>query len=267
MFRLTNIARFAFISLAWALMCHCASAITLDWDAASWTNGSLTGSNSGVDITVTSTSPTFQGSTVAPSPMTPAITRAFDGGLSPGEKSLELSIDFPNQAQNHFITVTITFNAAVYASGAMDVSFKLFDIDYDNANSTYQDRIFNISATTVGGAPLTPTVSNLGSAVNYDSNSRVLTGTSSVVDLNNAGSGNGNAQINVNESFIRSITFSYGASTAFNNPTYQHIGIHDINFTPVPEVNPALAAGGVCAVALVVAMRRRAALARKSDSV
>jgi hypothetical protein len=64
-----------------------------------------------------------------------------------------------------------------------------------------------------------------------------LTGTASTVDTG-AGSGAGNATITFNATDIRSITFTYASTSMFANPTYQHIGIDNITYTVVPEINP-----------------------------
>ena len=39
------------------------------------------------------------------------------------------------------------------------------------------------------------------------------------------------------------------------DPTCQHIGIHDISFTPVPEINPVWSAFGSCLVAAALILR------------
>ena len=240
--------------------CAAANAVTLDWDTATWTSGATTGSPAtGIDMDITaSATGLFQGSLVNTSIPTPTISRAFDGGLTTGEKALELAIDLPNKGNAEFVTVTITFNAAVYANGVYDVSFSLFDIDYANdssISSTYQDRVFNISATTTSGGTLNPTISNLGSSVT--NNSGVLTGNASTVDTG-PGSGDGNATISFTGSPIRSITFSYGSGGLFMNPTYQHVGLYDVTFTPVPEMNPAWFGAFSCIAATFLVLRHNA---------
>jgi hypothetical protein len=237
-----------------------AHATVLDWDTATWTNGATSGTPmTGVDVNITaSASGIFQPSTINyPNVPTPAITRAFDGGLSPGQNTLELSLDLTSNTQ--FVTVTLTFNASSYAVGVTNVSFSLFDIDADNAQgSTYQDKISNITATSVSGTTLTPTISNLGSAVTNTGG--VLTGNVSVNDTG-AGSGGGNATISFGGQ-VRSITFTYGSTTAFADPTYQHIGIHDVTFTPVPEIDPAWF-GAISCVAVGFLIRRQNGRHRK----
>ena len=73
--------------------------------------------------------------------------------------------------------------------------------------------------------------------------SQVLTGTASAVDTG-AGSGDGNATVFFNATNISSVTFTYGSSGLFVDPTYQHIGIDNISFTATPEPNP----GWTCAI-------------------
>ena len=106
------------------------NAVTLDWDTATWTPGSLANSydvdpgNAGNDVTVAVSGSTaqLQPSLVAPNPQTPAITTALEGGLSPVQKSLEIAVDFTNQTQS--IVVTVNF-AAGYTQGVQNVSFTL----------------------------------------------------------------------------------------------------------------------------------------------
>src|SRR5262249_32518354 len=43
------------------------------------------------------------------------------------------------------------------------------------------------------------------------------------------------ATITFNATDIRSITFTYASSSMFADPTYQHIGIYNIDYTVVPE--------------------------------
>jgi hypothetical protein len=237
---------------SFALFAANAHAITLDWDTAAWTNGATSGTpTAGVDVNIAPSTPgILQPSLVSPFPQTPAITRAFDGGLTPGENTLELAIDLPNNGNANFVTITITFSATTYVNGVDNVSFALFDIDAANVSgSTYQDRVFNISATTTSGGTVAPTISNLGSAVTDTAG--VLTGNASVLDTG-AGSGDGNATISFSGNAIRSITFSYGSGMLYANPTYQHIGLYDVTFTPVPEVNPAIAAAFSCLAAMLL---------------
>ena len=137
------------------------------------------------------------------------------------------------------VSVTLDFSN-LYAAGVANVSFKLFDIDFANSfGNTYQDKISSITGTSTTGTTIAPAITSLGSSVALSGSgtNQVLTGTASSVDLG-AGSGNGNATITFNATEIRSITFTYGSSSFFANPTYQHIGIDDIDYGVVPETNP-----------------------------
>jgi hypothetical protein len=58
---------------------------------------------------------------------------------------------------------------------------------------------------------------------------------------------------------IRSFTFTYGSGTGtVPDPTYQHVGIHDISFKPVPEINPGWTAVGSCLLAFALILRHSA---------
>ena len=247
------------------------SAVLVDWGTLTWTAGSLTNSydvdsgNAGNDVTVTVSGDTaqLQQSLASGNPQTPAITRAFDGGFSPGPNTLELAANYTTNTQG--LTVTITF-AAGYASGVGDVSFSLFDIDFANASgNTYQDLIRSISGTSATGTPISPTISGLGSAVSLAGSglSQTLTGTASNTDTGPS-SGTGNATITFNATDVRSVTFTYGSTTMFANPTYQHIGIHNITYSVVPEVNMTFVSLSFCAgLAVWTTLRRWKVLARR----
>ena len=125
---------FAFLCAVYSLA-GTASAVVLDWSALTWPAGSLSNSydvdpsSPGNDVTVTISDDTgqLQPSLASPFPQTPAITRAFDGGLVTSPRTLELALDLSNNSQ--FVTVTINFSAQ-YAAGVSNVSLQLFDIDY-----------------------------------------------------------------------------------------------------------------------------------------
>lgn len=62
---------------------------------------------------------------------------------------------------------------------------------------------------------------------------------------------------NVRAAAIKSFTFTYGGGTVADS-TYQHVGIHNITFTRVPEINPAWTAAGSCIVAAALKLRHSA---------
>jgi hypothetical protein len=251
-----------------ATLCFCSSAqaIVLNWNNASWTPGILSnsfeldGSRAGTDlaIAVGGTTTRLAAGLVAPNPATPAITRAFDGGLTPGRNSLELAVDFGNHSQA--LTVTFTFSAA-YTAGVSNVSFSFLDIDKQaTANSNFEDQVRSIYATLMNGTQIAATITNVGSSVTLAGAGlgQTLTGNANAVDLG-TGSDVGNATISFLSDNIRSISFVYGSgSGAAADPTYQHIGIGDIDYTPVPEINPAWTALASCFAAGVLVLRHRA---------
>jgi len=234
-----------------------ASGVLVDWSALNWPAGSLSNSydvdpaNAGNDVTVTISGNTgqLQTSLVSPNPQTPAITRAFDGGLGTSPLSLELALDLSSNAQS--VTFTLDFSA-LYAAGASNISFTIFDIDANNtSNSKYQDVISSIYAISTTGTHIAPTITNVGANVSLTGTglTYVLTGQTSTVDLG-AGSGAANATISFNTTDIASITFTYGSGGLFADPTYQHIGIYDIDYSVVPEPGALGACLGVLSLAL-----------------
>jgi len=234
-----------------------ASAALVDWSAQNWPAGSLNNSydvdpaSAGNDVTVTIGGDTgqLQPSLVSPNPQTPAITRAFDGGLGTNPYTLELALNLTSNAQS--VTFTLDFSAQ-YAAGVSNVSFTIFDIDFSNlSGSTYQDVISGIHATSTTGTQIAPTITNVGANVSLTGTglSQVLTGQVSTTDLG-AGSGAANATISFNTTDIRSITFTYGSSSMFADPTYQHIGIYNIDYAVVPEPS----ALGACLILVGVAV-------------
>jgi len=244
-----------------------AHAITLDWNTVSWTPGSLSNSydidpsNPGNDITVTVSGNTAQLTTELASgnPMTPAITPDFQGGLAAPTNTLCLAVNFTNQSQG--VTVTVDFSS-LYTAGVQNVSFTLFDIDFSNVSgNTYQDQLRNIVATSIDGTTLIPATITTSSnnALSGSGLTQVVDGTVSTVDTG-AGSGNANVTISFGSAAIKSFTFTYasGGPSGVPDPTYQHVGIDDITFTPVPEINPTWSAVGSCLLAAVLILRHSA---------
>jgi hypothetical protein len=239
-------------------------AVVLDWDTVTWTPGALTNSfdvdptKAGNDITVTVTGNTgqLQPELVAPNPQTPAITTNFQGGLGTAQNTLSIAVNFTDQSQS--VTITIDFSA-LYAAGVQNVSFTLFDIDrLTGSGSDYQDLLTGITALSIDGTTLVaPTITTSSANTRTGTGfTQVVTGTGSVSDTG-ATSGNGNVTISFGTAAIKSFTFTYG-SGPIADPTYQHVGIHDITFTPVPELNPAWTAVGSCILAAALILRHSA---------
>ena len=249
-----------------ALFAKTSNAVVLDWDSVTWTPGTLSNSydidpaKAGNDITVTVTGNTsqLQPELVAPNPQTPAVTTNFQGGLGTAQNTLSIAVNFTNQAQS--VTITIDFSA-LYSLGVQNVSFSLFDFDFANGGgSNYQDKLSGITALSIDGVTqVAPTITT--SSANTLSGSgltQVVTGIASVSDAG-PGSGNGNVTISFGTTAIKSFTFTYGSgSGTVADPTYQHVGIHDITFTPVPEINPAWTAVGSCILAAALILRHSA---------
>ena len=256
------VRRFFLFALLLPLLATAVQAITLDWDSASvtWTPGSLSNSynidpaKAGNDITVSITGDTGQfapkgGSTI------PAIMNIIEGGLSPVQNALVLHLDLANQSQS--VTVSVNFSA-LYTAGVANVSFTLFDVDF--SSSAFQDQIRSIQALSIDGSTLiAPTITT--SANNTATGSGlglVVTGITTTSDTG-ATSGAGNVTISFGANAIKSFTFVYGSgSTAPADPTTQGIALHDITFTPVPEINPAWSAIGSCLVAAALILRHGA---------
>jgi hypothetical protein len=255
-----------FLFLCLCLFVPAVRAVTLDWDTVTWTAGTLSNSydidpaKAGNDVTVTVSGNTGQLTTelAAPNPMTPAVASAFQGGLGATEKTLCLAVNFADKMQS--VTVTVNF-AATYTAGVQNVSFTLFDIDFSAASgNNYQDLLSGITALSIDGTTLVaPTITT--SANNVQSGSgltQVVNGTVSAVDTG-PGSGNGNVTISFGPAAIKSFTFTYGSGAGtVADPTYQHVGMYDVTFTPVPEINPAWTALGSCVLAAVLILRHSA---------
>jgi hypothetical protein len=244
-----------------------ANAVVLDWNTVSWTAGSLSNSydvdplKAGSDITVAVSGNTaqLQQELASGNPMTPAITPDFQGGLASPTNTLCLAVNFANQSQA--VTVTVNFSA-LYTAGVQNVSFTLYDIDYSNVSgNTYQDQLRNIVATSIDGttqiaATITTSANNSLTGTGL---TQVVDGITSTVDTG-AGSGNGNVTISFGAAAIKSLTFTYGSGgpIGVTDPTYQHVGISGISFTPIPEVNPAWSAIGSCLLAAALILRHSA---------
>jgi len=231
-----------------------AHALVLSWDSVAWTPGSLSNSydlngDSINDITLTMTA---QNNTFTNDPttgdMTPAINQTITGGQSPVKNTLMLA---GNLFTHSDMTIQMSFTGA--QPGANNVSFSIFDIDV----STNSDIISGIYGVALDGTHVAATITNVGSTVDLTGMglNQVLTG--NAASANN--SSNGNATISFGATIITDVFFTF--SNTAGAPRYQDIAIGDLTFTPVPEINPALAASLSCfvAVGLTVFLKRRAA--------
>jgi hypothetical protein len=261
----------SYAAMLFAVLIANAQALVLDWDTATWTNGSLNNSfdidpaNAGNDLTVAITGNTGQLGTEPTGEVTPALTTLLAGGRSPIEKTLTLYLDLTTQTQA--VTISINFSA-LYAQGVQNVSFSIFDVDFANeggGGATFQDQLRSISGTALDGSLVAPTITTSASnSVTGTGLGQVVNGTATTGDTG-SGSGAANVTISFGATAIRSLSFVYGGGTnTKNDPTPQHVGIHDINFTPVPEINPALSAALSCiAAAGLMFFHRRRVRARR----
>ena len=187
----------------------------LDWDAQSWTSGSLTGSASvsnvgTIDVVVVS------GGTFL-SPL--ALTTNNTGGLVPAQLSLYQLLDHPNQSA----VTTTTFTLPTAVPG---LQFTVFDVDF--ASGQFADKL--IVTGSFNGSPVTPILTN--GVVNF------VTGNVSIGDGGAASTvADGNVVITF-ASPVDTVVVSYGNhTTAPTNPGQQGISIHDMTLcNPVADI-------------------------------
>ncbi|MBA2272154.1 MAG: hypothetical protein H0W20_16400 [Chthoniobacterales bacterium] len=246
----------SFLAVGLAVSSPDVAAVTLDWDVPTntWTNAN-NGSpipNSydvdgvaGNDLTITISG---QVSKLRTEPVsgtqTPAVMSTLQGGMG-GEKSLHI---YANVGTKSEITVSVSFSAT-YVQGVENVSFTLFDID----KTTDSEFIRNIYGIALDGTLIPATFSNLGSAVALTGSglTSLLTGIAASPD----GSSNGNVTISFGTNVIKGFAFTFDNSQG--PPRTQEFGLHDISFTPVPEINPALSAVGSCLMAISLVFHHR----------
>lgn len=246
-----------------------AQAVVLDWSAVTWAPGSLSNSYN-VDTAIPGNNVTVS---VVDSngrrindPGTglgsPDISTTLTGGNSPAQKNLLLAMGLAKATET--LTITLTFSAP-FAAQLHDVSFMLFDIDLQGGgsggNNAYQDQIRSITGAS-GTTTLAPTISGVGSAVTASGTdvNQVLTANAAAADNTSTG----NATISFSsDTGINSVTFAFGSGSAVqSNPTNQMIGISNITFTPVPEIDPAWISTAVAVAAAIFVYRRNVRAAR-----
>jgi hypothetical protein len=265
--RLTTIAVFACIA---ALCCASARAVTLDWNAVTWTNGSLSNSYdvdpaaTGADVTVAVSGDTAQlgPEQVSPFPQTPAVTTNLQGGLPAPKNTLTIMLDLTSNTQS--VTISVNFSGQ-YTQGVKNVSFSIFDVDFANVNGANGAKFTDEIRSVVGVAPdgslvagtLTPSADNSLAGTGFNA---VVDGVNTTSDTGAGSASNGgNVTVSFGNAAITSFTFVYGSgSTAPADPTAQHVGISDISFTPVPEINPTWAAAFSCLAAAYLIRRHNA---------
>ena len=240
----------------------------LDWDTVTYPNGSLSNNvtigSTLVNITISggtgSLTTTTQGG-VIPSP---AVTVDNEGGLSPVQKNLNLTADFPDSVASVVVTVSFKTLDGAAPRTVSSVNFSLFDVDIGGTqtNPNFVDQIRNIQAMLGTSPTVIQPAAVTGSSANIVSGDAMsgftVTGLSAAGNTG-AASNAGNVLISFGPQAISSFRFTYGnVSGGPANPSRQAISLHDINFIPAPE--PAsvclLAGGGLCAGALALRRRR-----------
>ena len=244
-----------------------ADALVLDWDSVTWAQGSLINSydlngDAVHDITVTITSRQANIWALDPTTgeQTPTVNQTMTGGLSPTQNSLMLAANLKTQSD---LTVQLSFtggNGALNSPGATNVSFTIFDIDV----TTNSDIISDIYGVAPDGTHVAATITNVGPTIDVTGSGLTYTLTGNAAAGNNTG--NGNVTISFGSTLIYDVFFTF--SNTSGAPRYQDIGIGDISFTPVPEINPAIASVGSCLLAagMLVVMHRRRKPKGVSDS-
>lgn len=233
-----------------------ADAMVLDWDTVSWSQGSLINSydvsgDAVEDVTLMITSQQANIWALDPTSgqQAPTVNQTMTGGLLPAQNSLMLAANLKTHSDT---TIQISFTGTL--PGAANVSFTLFDIDV----TTNADIISEIYGVAYDGTHIAATITNVGPTATLTGSGLTYQLEGNSVSANN--SSNGNATISFGSTIITDIFFTF--SNTAGAPRYQDIGIGDITFTPVPEINPAIASAGSCLLAasmLVFVHRRRKA--------
>lgn len=247
-----------------ALAPQSAHALVLDWDAVTWSPGSLINSYdltgdaiNDITMKITSQQANIWANDPTTGTQTPTINQTLTGGLLPVQNSLMLAANLKTHSDT---TIQISFTG-VYP-GAANVSFTLFDIDV-TTNSDIISEIYGVAA---DGSHVAATITNVGSAVTLTGSGLTQQLAGNSASANNTG--NGNATISFGSTVIYDIFFTF--SNTAGAPRYQDIGIGDITFSPVPEINPAAASAMSCLVVagLMALVHRRAKLkARRLPTV
>lgn len=235
-----------------------ARALVLDWDAVTWAQDSLVNSYdlngdavNDITVAIASQNKNIWANDPGTGIPTPAISQSLTGGLGPVQNSFIIAA---NLHTNSNLTVQLSFtggNGALNTPGAANVSFTIFDIDV----TTNSDIISNIYGVAPDGTHIAPTITNTGPTVTLTGTglTQQLTGNAAAANT----SGNGNATISFGSTLINDVFFTFENTSGA--PRYQDIAIGDITFTPVPEINPAVASVVSClaAAGLTVLMHRR----------
>lgn len=195
----------------------------LDWSTASWTTGSLTGTNivAGTPISIG-----FTGSTGALisdagfGGQSPLISNVDEGGYGAGTDSLHWLVDYASTSDQ----IIITIDLGTPGVGVEGLQFEMFDIDRSFATPNFVDQMSAYGY--FNGVPVSP-ASTDGLA------NDVLTGSTI---YGTAGSNPPDADGNLTYTFaspVDQVRLYYepgpGASA---NPAPQAVALYDLNFCP-----------------------------------
>jgi hypothetical protein len=171
--------------------------------------------------------------------------------------------------------VTLDWDGVTRTAGSLSNSY---DIDPAKAGN---DIIVVVSGNTAqfqdelgSGNPISPTITTnfrdglataqntLCLAVNFSNHSQFAIVTVdfsalSILDLHTVSF----TLFDINNNNISGSTFTstYGSgSGTVADPTCQHVGLHDITFTPIPEINPLWSAVGSCLLTAALILRHSA---------
>ncbi len=165
--------------------------------------------------------------------------------------------------------MTVNFSA-LYAQGVTNVRLQLFDVDFasspGNSGANFQDQIRSMSALSIDGTTLiaptitiSPNNSLSGSGLN-----QVVNGITTTNDTG-AGSGAANVTIDFGSAAIQSFTFTYGSGSNTNSdPTLEHIGIYNIDYSVLPESSSLGACTAIATLAIWFSRRPAKTLNRQS---
>jgi hypothetical protein len=138
-----------------------------------------------------------------------------------------------------------------------NVNFSLFNIV---AGGGAQDQLTNIQGLSIDGSTLiAPSITTSANNTLVGSGlSQSVIGTAAG-SRTGAQSGRGNVGIDFGSNLLQSLSFTFGSTNAFADPAYQHFGIYNITYTPVPEVGPGTFSVVSClaAAALIASHRGR----------
>jgi hypothetical protein len=237
---------------------HSANALVLDWDGVAWSPGSMVNSYdlngdsvNDVTLTVSSQQNIWQNDPTSGT-QTPVVNQTLTGGILPAQNSLMLAA---NLHTNSNATVQLSFPGTL---GSINVSFTIFDIDV----TTNADVISNIYGVALDGTHIAATITNIGPAVTLSGSGLTYKLTGNAASPDN--SSNGNVTISFGSTLITDVFFTFGNTAGA--PRYQDIAIGDINFTPVPEMNPAAVSVGSCLLAAgMTALVHRRRKSKPSD--